>query len=134
MITILLMLGLLSSPVDNSFDTTFVLRYDLPVGTSYTYHIVTDQFIVPYSAVRLHSKLMFEVLSRDAGANLYCRLLLRSDTSFSNADKDLYEPRGKLSFAGNRLYSGVGYMDLLFDEFGHIMQSRHVLNDVDTLG
>lgn len=113
-------------------DSTFVLRYDLSVGTSYIYHIVTDQYLVPNSSARLHSRLRLDVISRDASSNLLCRIMLTADTMFKEDTRAVSRPGGKLTFAGNKLYSGVGYLDLLFDEFGHIIRSRHVMSDIDS--
>lgn len=131
---ILSLLFLLICSIDaSSADSTYVLRYDLSVGTSYTYHIVTDQFNVPNSTVRLHSRLRLDVLSRDASSNLLCRLKLTTDTLFRDDESPAFRPSGRLTFAGNKLYSGVGYLDLLFDEFGHIIRSRHVMSDIDSV-
>lgn len=113
-------------------DSSFVLRYDLSVGTSYIYHIVTDQHLAPNSSVRLHSRLRLDVISRDASSNLHCKLVLTADTMFKDDTRAVSRPGGKLTFAGNKLYSGVGYLDLLFDEFGHIIRSRQVMSDVDS--
>ncbi len=133
MIILSILILLISSRIASAGDTTYVLRYDLSVGTSYTYHIVTDQYSIPNSTVRLHSRLRLDVISRDASSNLLCRLKLTSDTLFRDDLNATFRPSGRLTFAGNKLYSGVGYLDLLFDEFGHIIRSRHVMSDIDSV-
>jgi len=125
-LTVAMLVGL--SP-GKSADSTFILRYDLPVGKTYTYRVTTDQFILPTTGLRLHTLMNMDVVGRDENSHVICRLRLTSDTAFDRTDMVTYRPVGELNFGGHRLYSDAGFLELRMDEQGNLIDNRTKLDD-----
>lgn len=128
MMAIGLLVGFSPNPV-NSADSTFMLRYDLPIGKTYTYRVTTDQFVIPTTGIRLHTRMMMDVLGRDENANTVCRLRLTADTAFDKTDMVTYRPIGELDFGGHRLFSDAGFLELKLDEHGNLVDNKKTLED-----
>ena len=114
-----------------SADSSYVLRYDLPVGKSFTYRVTTDQFILAKTGIRLHTLLYLDVMGRDENSNMECRLRMKSDTSLNEDDKLAYRPIGELRFGGHRLYSEAGFLQLLLDESGNLVDNKSSMDDAN---
>ncbi len=111
-------------------DSTVVLRYDLPIGSTYTYQVTTDQYVLPNTYIRLHSIMVIEVMGRDEDANTICRLKLQSDTSALQQQASV--PTRKLDhlvFGGDRLYSDVGFLDVTINDRGELVDDRKVYEE-----
>ena len=96
------------------------MQYDLPSGMSYVYRVTTDHFPFPGRGVRLHTKLIMDVLGRDENNYTVCRFKLLADTIERPEDGITYRPFGHIEFAGNRLYASGGYVNAMFDARGNL--------------
>lgn len=101
-------------------DKTHTLRYDLPIGMSYEYRVATDQIPFPNKVVRLHTKLVLDVVGRDDFDNTVCRFSVTADTSYEHSDNVTTRQYGYVDFAGHRLYSKAGYVEVILDAQGNI--------------
>ena len=96
------------------------MQYDLPSGMSYVYRVTTDHFPFPGRGVRLHTKLIMDVLGRDENNYTACRFKLVADTINRPENGITYRPFGHIEFAGNRLYASGGYVNAMFDARGNL--------------
>ncbi len=101
-------------------DRTHTLRYDLPIGMSYEYRVATDQIPFPNKVVRLHTKLVLDVVGRDENDNTVCRFSVTADTNYEHTDDVSTRQYGYVEFAGHRLYSKAGYVEIILDAHGNI--------------
>jgi len=101
-------------------DRTHTLRYDLPIGMSYEYRVATDQIPFPNKVVRLHTKLVLDVVGRDEFDNTVCRFSVTSDTNYEHTDNVTTRQYGYVDFAGHRLYSKAGYVEVILDARGNL--------------
>ncbi len=131
-----LMLALIVSTSTNEIhqDSTYTLRYNLPVGTAYTYQVTTDQFVIRNTGVRLHTSVMMEVIGHDENGNSICRFRLRSDTAHREDDDEfIYRPIGSLNFAGHKLYAEAGHVELLLDPYGKLVDNTPTEEDLNKM-
>ena len=117
----------ISSP---SSESTFKISYSLPVGMSYTYKIVSDQYPVPKRVVRLHSMVKLTVLGVDAKGNRICEFKVMSDTTFDRTDVTPLYREDKRSVSAHRLFSKAGQIHFVMDIFGNINPSAEVDEDL----
>jgi hypothetical protein len=96
------------------------MRYNLPVGMAYTYRITTDHFPFAGKGVRLHTKLVLEIMGRDGEDYTHCRVHMIADTVFDREKDITYMALGHIEFAGHRLYSKGGYLNTMFDSRGRL--------------
>lgn len=101
-------------------DKVHTLKYDLPIGMSYEYRIQTDQIPFPSKVVRLHTLLTLDVVGRDEFDQTICRFSIASDTAFQYQDNIQTRPYGSVDFAGHKLYSKAGYLELVLDAHGNL--------------
>lgn len=130
LMTIGLLVGLSPGHLPSA-DSTFMLRYDLPVGKTYTYRVTTDQFVIPTTGIRLHTRMMIDVLGRDENSHTICRLRLTADTAFDKTDMVTYRPVGELDFGGHRLFSDAGFLELKLDDYGNLVDNKRSLEDAN---
>lgn len=114
-------------------DSTYTLRYSLPVGMSYTYRVTTDQFVIKNAGVRLHAAVTMDVIGHDQNANAVCRFRLRSDTAKTEDDRFIYRPIGSLNFAGHRLYAEAGHVELILDPLGNLVDNTPTEEDLNKM-
>ena len=132
-VSALLSLLLTTSSGEITQDSSYTLRYSLPVGTSYTYKVTTDQFVIRNAGVRLHTAITMDVVGHDENANAICRFKLRSDTVEDNDDKFIYRPIGSLNFAGHRLYAEAGHVELVLDPLGNLVDNTPTEEDMNKM-
>ena len=113
---LMVMLTANGMPADVSSD----MRYDLPVGMSYTYRVTTDHFPFAGKGLRLHAKLVLEIVGRDGEDFTHCRVRLLSDTVYDKDQDVTYVQLGNFDFAGHRLFASGGYMNTAFDSRGRL--------------
>ncbi len=129
----LLVLLLSTSNAPQVKDTAFSLRYNLPVGLSFTYRITTDQFVIRNAGVRLHTAVKMEIAGYDENGHSICRFSLKSDTVTNEDDNWVYRPMGDIYFGGHRLYAEAGHVELLLDATGHLVDNTPSVEDLNRM-
>lgn len=125
---LLSVLGEATTPVD----TSFTLRYDLPVGMSYTYQVITDQYILKTAGVRLHTLIIMDVIGHDENSHSVCRFRLKSDTVGVKDQKFIYRPLTGISLAGKRLYAEAGHVELVMDALGRLVDNSPSVEELNS--
>lgn len=126
---------LATSPNEVRDDSSYVLRYSLPVGYGYTYTVTTDQFVIKSAGVRLHTIVAMEIIGHDENGNSICRFKLKSDNSKHENENDefIYRPVGSLNFAGHKLYAEAGHVELVLDPLGKIVDNTPTEEDMNKM-
>ncbi|NQW29387.1 MAG: hypothetical protein HQ472_02600 [Ignavibacteria bacterium] len=104
------------------------MRYDLAVGTSYLYDVMSDQHVVKNSAVRLQTNLAIDVVGLDARDNFKIKLRVRGDTVKDEEGKNVYKPAGTMDFSGHRLFSDAGRYNAALDALGRVILGQSVID------
>lgn len=107
-----------------------MLRYDLPIGNTYTYRVTTDQYVLPTSFIRLHSLMVIEIIGRDEEDNTICRLRLQSDTATSTYTNEIpVRAVEQLTFSGHRLHADVGFLDVTLNDRGELVDDTKAYDE-----